>query len=716
MADDLTQPQQATGDDPISAYRAMYSPKTSTDKQIYDHLSVPNNYRAAFGSTQSTDDEITAHMQKFGMTRPDLVSPPGVSSPTQAIKPTPMAPRNTLEKMGDVDTQIGENVDAKEASGTSEGALTRFGKGVLKSAGLPTDQAGIENYSPSPAMLGGPVAMAAKMAYDKAKGSLGAMKEGIQEGEEAGQNIREGQPVVPNIIKAAYGGIHGALGESALGPAVEEAGKDITAHDYAGGAGGVTGVVGQVVAPEVIDAMGGKIYDASSGAKEIHGAVNPTRSRMNSLTGDEFAEPDLEFEGQVKRQLPRIKQFSQDQNVPIQTKSDLSKSAQGAANAMREKNNAMVEPYKNELFRTDSIPGYSGEQLSPGLATLDQLMKQWRDLNAQVDRQYSSGSGGIDTGLKVRSQAEVGAELEGLRNNIYGTLEAKTGLPRATLEEQFRSVPELERIAKTTSDSIAKETHGENALRNKKYGATSHEGLLKEGVNRAAQRLQKSPSDARIAKVFSNLNVAPYVHATPTIQPPSGVGGSELSSVSRPSPGPASNLSYVPQGGSGAEIPSALGSVRPTPTPPGAALGEVGPPGRVQAPALGRGGKSVPAPLSAALESVKPGGPTGAELQEPPFSYGYRQGDELGEADSITAGERQAERRFKTENPSALGRIPRTRDARAEATRTTPNPPPAKSNPSALGKIGEATKAARDAEEARLRARLAELQKGKEKK
>lgn len=688
MADDLTQPQQATGDDPISAYRAMYSPKTSTDKQIYDHLSVPNNYRAAFGSTQSTDDEITAHMQKFGMTRPDLVSPPGVSSPTQAIKPTPMAPRNTLEKMGDVDTQIGENVDAKEASGTSEGALTRFGKGVLKSAGLPSDQTGIENYSPSPVMLGGPVAMAAKMAYDKAKGSLGAMKEGIQEGEEAGQNIRAGQPVVPNIIKAAYGGIHGALGESALGPAVEEAGKDITAHDYAGGAGGVTGVVGQVVAPEVIDAMGGKIYDASSGAKEIHGAVNPSRSRMNALTGEEFSEPDLEFEGQVKRQLPRIKQFASDQNIQVQSKSDLAKTSRGAANAMREHNNAMVEPYKNELHQTNSIPGYEGEQLSPGLATLDHLMNRWRDLNAQVDRAYSSGSGGIDTGLKVRSLAEANAELEGLKDHIYGTLEAKTGLPRATLEEQFRSVPELERIAKQTTDSIGRETHQENLLRNKKIGATSHEGLLKEGVGRVAQRIQPSPSDARIGKVFSNLNVPAYSHAAVNTPSAPVSGADALRGVSRPSPGPDYALGFGkvsgPQGTSLAQPPQ---------------------------------GGPIPEPIASALNRAKPTQPTGEGLTEPPFSYGYRRGDELGEAATeTTAGEKQAERRFMSENPSALGRVPPTAEARANVARQAPQPPPAKSNPSALGKIGEATKAVRDAEEARLRSRLAELQKGKEKK
>jgi len=93
---------------------------------------------------------------------------------------------------------------------------------------------------------GGPaMRVMATGAFQAAKKGIG---EGISEAQEAGQNIAAGEPVLPNVGKAAYGGLHAAL--QSLSPAggstVEHAGEDIAARNYWGAAGGLTGIISQM--------------------------------------------------------------------------------------------------------------------------------------------------------------------------------------------------------------------------------------------------------------------------------------------------------------------------------------------------------------------------------------------------------------------------------------------------------------------------------------
>jgi hypothetical protein len=91
------------------------------------------------------------------------------------------------------------------------------------------------------------------MLYGHGQQAYKGIKEGIKEGEEAGTNIGEGGPILPNVGKAIYGAAHGTMQSIPfVGAPIERAGEDIAAKNYKGAAGGLTGAIGQVVLPEVV--------------------------------------------------------------------------------------------------------------------------------------------------------------------------------------------------------------------------------------------------------------------------------------------------------------------------------------------------------------------------------------------------------------------------------------------------------------------------------
>ena len=91
-------------------------------------------------------------------------------------------------------------------------------------------------------------------AYNWGKKAIGNIGEGIGEEYQAAKNIAAGQPVLPNLGKAGYGIVHGGVGSIPfVGEPIETAGEDVLNKNYAGAAGGLTGVIGQVAAPELLD-------------------------------------------------------------------------------------------------------------------------------------------------------------------------------------------------------------------------------------------------------------------------------------------------------------------------------------------------------------------------------------------------------------------------------------------------------------------------------
>jgi hypothetical protein len=142
-------------------------------------------------------------------------------------------------------------------------AAKRYGSGLVNSLGLPesgaeykaaAEEASKLNPTNVAEAVGGPVVSIGKQLWATGKGIVKGIQSTGKEAYEAGQNIAEGQPVLPNLAKPASEALNTAVGAVPfIGAPTVQAGKDITAKNYAHAAGELTGVIGQVVAPDLLE-------------------------------------------------------------------------------------------------------------------------------------------------------------------------------------------------------------------------------------------------------------------------------------------------------------------------------------------------------------------------------------------------------------------------------------------------------------------------------
>lgn len=132
------------------------------------------------------------------------------------------------------------------------GFLKRLGQ----SLGVPTSTEELEAVKPSVLdALGGPAVQAGKMLWNYGKNTAQGFADAFKEAKEGGENIAAGQPALPNLIgKGFYPGVKAGINAIPfLGPAINTAGEDVTAGNYGGAAGGLTGVTAQVALPALME-------------------------------------------------------------------------------------------------------------------------------------------------------------------------------------------------------------------------------------------------------------------------------------------------------------------------------------------------------------------------------------------------------------------------------------------------------------------------------
>lgn len=165
--------------------------------------------------------------------------------------------------------------DATTTAPDGPGFFTRVGNAL----NLPTTQGEVEAAQPSTAeQIIGPAATAAKMGYGYVKNLVTAGKKAYGDIKEAGENIGEGQPVVPNLGAGAEAGVE-FLNRGVLSPvggnALQNIGEDVANPTV--GKGAVAG-----------DAVGGLIA-AGLLAKPEEGGPTPASLKeraQNLLVGD----------------------------------------------------------------------------------------------------------------------------------------------------------------------------------------------------------------------------------------------------------------------------------------------------------------------------------------------------------------------------------------------------------------------------------------------
>ena len=259
--------------------------------------------------------------------------------------------------------------------------------------------------------------------YDWGKRAVGNIGEGLKEEKEAGQNIMEGGPVLPNLGKAALGVIHGGIGSIPfVGPAIETAGQDLgpvkrdtnnpVAYEhpnYAGAAGGLTGVIGQIAAPELLQKAG-------------WGAPSSSHPELEqALAEHKVAAPptkvDLKYDENFRRSSPYLAEEAR--TTPV--------------TSVRE----AYEASRNALTKVDAQVKGAAAQLPGETIDGDAVMQAARDAVSASKRtpEEQAASTKLLDGLGIHGQiplADAIKFIERLNPELEGVQDA-TGSERDTL-------------------------------------------------------------------------------------------------------------------------------------------------------------------------------------------------------------------------------------------------------------------------------------------
>jgi hypothetical protein len=300
----------------------------------------------------------------------------------------------TFSSVTPIATQAGSN--------TQPGFAQRF----LQSFGAPSSQAELEASAPTSvkdALIQGLKASTAFLPaiVSHAKQAAQGLSEGAADIRDAGTNIAQGGPIGANLGKAASGALHATLQATpVIGAPTETAGQDVSQGNYAGAAGGLTGVAAQILAPKAIE-----------GASELPGKVKSTVT-------DNFLEPKAPV---APPELPSPV------SSPLQVDTALSDAQ------LRKLGAKDLTPGGRETLRNAA-----GPVIQAGSSPELHLIKAIPEINSSI----AADGAKLDSILKTAGPlpeapaAKVSAALDNLRDNLPGGQEETLG--KAIDKEQQR--------------------------------------------------------------------------------------------------------------------------------------------------------------------------------------------------------------------------------------------------------------------------------------
>lgn len=263
--------------------------------------------------------------------------------------------------------------------------------------------------------------------YDWGKRALGNIGQGLQEEKEAAQNIKEGGPILQNIGKAGAGIVHGGLGSLPfVGEPLEQAGQDIVNKNYAGAAGGITGVIGQAVGPELLHA--GKFAPGS----EMEAAAAEHKAAAPPKKGN------IDYDANFQRAAPHLAEEAR--NAPVTNMREAHDAANNAIKKIDGQVKGAIAQIGDEKVNADSI-------LDRARAAVDAVKRTPEERAAAMK---------LLDGLGVKGQIGIG-EADALRERLNAELAGdydKTGSDRATLRKTNSAYAANEAAANALRDAI----------------------------------------------------------------------------------------------------------------------------------------------------------------------------------------------------------------------------------------------------------------------
>lgn len=402
------------------------------------------------------DSYMQAQLRRVGAPPPP--PPPGALSATPASTPATPDRAAIAAKYGGVPDKAsiaakygGTPVAASTPTSASTspadappapGFLTR----LAQSVGVPTslDEAGA--MAPSTAeMLLGPAATGAKAVYGLGKNIVDASLAGSRELAESADNISRGQPVLPNLGKAAFAatkaGLEGPLSVVG-GKGVQKFGEDIADKNYLGAAGGA---VGAVINGLLLKSALTKPEPAAVHIRQINklsAAVDASGSKVDFPAALSRVSADTEQAMRAKGVDPAqatVKDFVdgvQDANRALETEYGLAMQPvahvqtvpQSIYNELMSKAASMNPKLQVERRTAAMLRQRAAEFAQPfSIAELDGVRK-----NANARLQAFESASGPKQAASLRQSVDTLADkviADGARDIIYDTMEQHHGTP-----------------------------------------------------------------------------------------------------------------------------------------------------------------------------------------------------------------------------------------------------------------------------------------------
>ena len=340
-----------------------------------------------------------------------------------------------------VQAKTGTASSAKAAASAppqTPGYFKRLGQ----SLGVPTSMAELESAHPSTAeKIGGPAVTVGKMLWNYGKTAVAGLEEGGKEAYEAGENIGKGQPVLPNIAKAGYAVAHADLQATHfIGPSIETAGQDVAAKNYQGAAGGLTGVIGQVVVPEVIEKTPGyfreRLQPLPRKAAQILVGVTPEHTTIPLV--EEFkgkvAETEQANRGTIEKYQTSKRealQKTEEQNAEHALSKEETKQTNALEQArVKEINDAANAKQGRRSDLAQSLKTGS-KQLGEGIRDLQAKVKTQDDANYATIRAKVAEDPGVPLADMAREAHNAEKFIKGSTENIKQFRELMRKTPEA---------------------------------------------------------------------------------------------------------------------------------------------------------------------------------------------------------------------------------------------------------------------------------------------
>lgn len=253
-------------------------------------------------------------------------------------------------------------------------------------------------------------------------------------------------------------------------------------------------------------------------AKMITDAVNPNPKLMPK------------YESELANHMDKIVATAFRKGLPIDSPETLGAAMKATADTIKAHYyDRILGPFKNNPVDTTSIPGYSGESLSPSTATLGQLDARLSQINAELDPKFRK-PGEIQAQAAVKSSGDLNAESSAIRQIYYKNLGQVSGIDPKVLAQTRQAFGSIRQLAQTTTESATMSRFMANKTAQEPLTLNPLSKTKNFVADKALQKMQGNPAQNAIRKAIKRGGFKRYQLPEPN---PAAASQSRFTSTAR---------------------------------------------------------------------------------------------------------------------------------------------------------------------------------------